>query len=333
MTKGKEPGPALLRFLASYYGLVEPEPTVLLMTGATGGETAVVGQLGHKLAQVPGSASLHRVGIGVCRKGDAFAAVLVMEKHVLSLKPMARALRAGGRAAVTGRVATGFHDPEVLLTVPSGAVRLLPTRVRGARFRAEMVCAWGAGAYQVEIMAQDQGGPNVVANFPVYCGRPPPAHLLWAAAVTPPAASGSGPASDASPGVLEQEILVLMNRDRAASGLPPLLHDARLAEVARAYSREMAAKGEVAHFSRRSGSAVDRVRAAGIAPLPTVVAENVGRDYSAEEIERGFMASPGHRRNILSGEVTRAGVGVAVGPRENGVVPLFVTQLLVGWGK
>jgi uncharacterized protein YkwD len=67
--------------------------------------------------------------------------------------------------------------------------------------------------------------------------------------------------------------------------------------------------------------------------MPTVIAENVGRDYTAEGIERAFMASPGHRENILSRAVSHVGVGVALGKREGNAVPIFVTQVFAGWGQ
>jgi uncharacterized protein YkwD len=67
--------------------------------------------------------------------------------------------------------------------------------------------------------------------------------------------------------------------------------------------------------------------------MPRVIAENVGRDYAAANAEHGFMASPGHRDNILNRALTHVGVGVAMGKQEDGAVPLFVTQLFAGWGQ
>jgi len=325
MSGGKSPAPELLTFLASYYGLVEPEPSVVLISGEAGAEAAIIDQLGRKLADAPASERSIQVGIGVCRAGEAFQAVIALQEHVLALSPIPRTLPRGGRAGIAGRVAAGLHDPTVLLTGPAGAVSRLPTRVAGNAFWAELECS-GDGAYQVEIMAEDRRGPSVVANFPVYCGRPPPRSLRL---TTSPA-----PASPASPAAIEQQILVLLNRDRAVSGVPPLVSDVRLAEVARRYSQEMASRREVAHLSQSSGSAVDRIRAAGITPAPTVVAENVGQDYSAEGSEQGFMTSPGHRANILSSAVTHVGIGVALGAHPDGdMTPIFVTQLFAGWSR
>ena len=37
------------------------------------------------------------------------------------------------------------------------------------------------------------------------------------------------------------------------------------------------------------------------------------RSYTAEEVVRGWMGSPGHRANILDGDLTQIGVGRADG--------------------
>jgi uncharacterized protein YkwD len=176
--------------------------------------------------------------------------------------------------------------------------------------------------YQLEIEGDDGHGPGVLANFPLYCGVEPPARV----AVTGNEVTRRQDAAEA-----ERELLVLVNRDRVAAGLPELTRDSRLQEIARGHSREMARTGEVVHVSDKSGGAVDRVRAAHVSPAPRTLAENVGRAFSTVEVESGFMGSPGHRANILNPDVTHVGIGVVVGQAEGGVVPLFFTQLFAGW--
>jgi uncharacterized protein YkwD len=95
----------------------------------------------------------------------------------------------------------------------------------------------------------------------------------------------------------------------------------------------MAESGEVAHYSSRTGSVVDRVTAAAISPAPTAIAENVGNALSAADAEHGFMASPGHRDNILNRTLTHVGIGVAVGHETGGMVSLYFTQVFAGWGQ
>ena len=318
------PASSVVTSLLSHYGVIEPEPNLIMIKGALGTETSAIADLGKQLDQIGAANGWRRVGIGVWRSGDTFCVVLSLHEHNLELAPLPRVLPSGGHAKISGRVLGVYRSPEVIVTSPASGVHRLPAQVRGSSFTARLDCNLADGVYQVEVSAEDQRGPTVLANFPIYCGVVPTVTLQIAESPAP---------SIVDPDDIERQILDLMDRDRQANGLPTLVRDARLARVARRYSREMAAVGEVAHFSRQSGNAVDRVRAGGIAPMPTLVAENVGRDYSAVDVERGFMASPGHRENILSRAVTHVGVGVALGQSEGNNTPIFVTQILVGWGK
>jgi uncharacterized protein YkwD len=318
------PTSSVLTFLLRYYGVVEPEPNLIEIRGEEGAESSAVADLGRQIARIPTAASWRQVGIGVWRSGKTWSATIALQEDSLSIEPIRRALPSGGHAALSGRVEGPYHSPEVLVTPPKGAVERLPLQVHASAFKARFECNRGDGPYQVEVAAEDRRGPTVLANFPVYCGVDPPAHIQVARAAT---------AAASDPRAVENQILDLMDRDRANNGLPPLARDSRLAKVAEAYSREMAESGEIAHVSPRTGNAVDRVRAARISPMPTTIAENVGRDYSAENIERAFMASPGHRDNILARAVTHVGVGVALGKREGNAIPIFVTQVFAGWGQ
>ncbi len=316
------PAATVVTFLLGYYGVVEPEPNLIEMQGSQGAEAVAARDLGRQIAEIPTASSWRRVGVGLWRAGDAWSAVLALQEDSLTIDPLPRALASGGHAGISGHVEGAYHSPEVLVTPPRGAVQRLPALVSGPRFKARLECNLGDGVYQVEVSAEDRRGPTVLANFPVYCGIAPPISIEVAEAA---------PSGASTPEVIERQILDLLDHDRANSGLPPLRRDEGLAKVARDYSREMADSGEIAHLSQRTGSVVDRIRAARLTPMPTVVAENVGRDYSAAAIERALMASPGHRDNILSRAVTHVGVGVALGKREGNAIPIFVTQVFAGW--
>ena len=318
------PASDAIAFLLAYYGLVEPEPNLILINGGDGAEESAVADLHRQLASISMLSAWRRVGIGVRRASGLWTAVLAFHEHHLDIQPIPRRLPSGGQAPVAGRVEATFRSPEVLVAPPGGAVHKLAASVQQDTFAARLECNLGDGVYQVEVSAEDTRGPTVLANFPVYCGVDPPATFLVRKS---PRMRATDPAA------VERQILDLLDRDRAANGLPALVRDPRLARIARRYSSEMEEMGDIAHLSRRSGNAVDRVRAAGILPMPRVIAENVGRDYNAADAERGFMASPGHRNNILNPALTHVGVGVALGKQEDGAVPLFFTQLFAGWGQ
>ena len=319
----RTPSPETVAFLLAHYGLVEPEPNLFLIHGDAGAEESAAAGLREQLASATAS-TWRRVGIGVRRASGKWSAVLVFQEKHFDVANLPRRLVSGGQITIAGRLQPIFHSPEVLFTSPRGNVERLVTSARQGNFSARFLCNQGDGAYQVEISAADVRGPRVLANFPVYCGVAPPAAFTAMSAATP---------TPTDPTQAEAQLLVQLDRDRKASGLPALVHDPRLAEIARRYSREMAGTGEVAHFSRRTGSVVDRMQAAKISPAPTIIAENVGSALSAADAERGFMASPGHRDNILNRAITHVGVGVAVGRAEGGTVPLYFTQVFAGFGQ
>lgn len=93
----------------------------------------------------------------------------------------------------------------------------------------------------------------------------------------------------------------LVNSARAEVGLAPLAIAPDTTRVASDWAFHLAATGALVHnpdMSRQlSGWAL--------------VAENVGVGADADQLQGAFMASPGHRANILRENVTEIGVGAA----------------------
>ena len=318
----RAPAPDMVAFLLWHYGVAEPEPNLFLLRGDDGAEAAALAGLQPQFARASASVQWRRVGVGVARGVGHWTAVAVFQEKNLDLDPFPRRLATGAHVPVAGRIRAPLHSPEVLVTPPRGAVERPATTVHRGTYAARVECNLGSGVYQVEISAQDARGPRVLANFPVYCGVAPPTAI---------AAAPSAPARGMDPADAERRLLDLLDGDRRENGLPALVRDARLAAIARGYSREMAETGEVAHVSPRTGSVVERVGAAGIAPRPSLIAENVGSAASAADAEHAFMGSPGHRDNILNRAVTHVGVGVAVGRDEGASALLYFTQVFAGW--
>ena len=104
----------------------------------------------------------------------------------------------------------------------------------------------------------------------------------------------------------EAALLGQVNRTRAAYGVAPLRVDTRLTQAARAHSREMAATGRFEH-----GSLADRIARFGVPGIR--FGENLawaaGTSASAKSIVDGWLASPGHRANLLSPAYRRIGLG------------------------
>jgi len=108
----------------------------------------------------------------------------------------------------------------------------------------------------------------------------------------------------------ESSLLREMNRARAQNGAPPLAYDAPLDRAAQAHSAAMLRTGAFSH-----GSFGERLRAFGV--RRTQVAENLawgtGASASPAVVVRAWLASPGHRMNLLNPGYRRVGIAALVG--------------------
>lgn len=105
------------------------------------------------------------------------------------------------------------------------------------------------------------------------------------------------------------EVMAQVNAIRTKAGLRALRADSRLTRAAQQHGCEMRAKGFFAHKSPTTGSVTDRVTRAGYTWC--TVAENLAMGQtSPKQAVQGWMASKGHRRNILNGAVVETGVAV-----------------------
>lgn len=108
----------------------------------------------------------------------------------------------------------------------------------------------------------------------------------------------------------EEEVARLVNVERAKVGLPALKINWQLSRVARYKSQDMIDKKYFAHQSPTYGSPFDMIEAFGI--RFTAAAENIAYGQKTPaDVMKSWMNSPGHRSNILSGNVTQIGVGAA----------------------
>lgn len=311
----------LTEFALQHAGIIEPTPHLVVIRAPIDEPEAIVEKLDERLPGILGDNQFARVGVGAAeRDGDEDVIVLALQASFITTRPVPRRLAAQGKATLEGEIAAPFVEPRLFITRSGGAVESVPlTRVGERGFRAELACGDHVGRQQVEVNAEDATGATVLANFPLWCGEEPPATVtVELGDDATPVASGA----DA-----EARMLALVNRDRERHGLPPLQVDARVAAVARAHSEDMRRTGLVAHISPTTGSAADRVRAAGI--RSAVILENVAQAYGVAEAEEALMNSPGHRANLLAKEVTHVGLGIVLGEEVAGRRELFVTQLFI----
>jgi uncharacterized protein YkwD len=112
---------------------------------------------------------------------------------------------------------------------------------------------------------------------------------------------------------LESELLRQVNEARAERHLLALQRTPELDAVARAHSRDMAARGYVAHQSPEGANAIDRLEQAQVSGF-SLAAENIGatsRPAPNREILQGWLHSPVHRRNLLAPSFNATGIGIA----------------------
>ncbi|MCM3090068.1 CAP domain-containing protein [Cytobacillus sp. AMY 15.2] len=130
--------------------------------------------------------------------------------------------------------------------------------------------------------------------------------------------------SKATTGV-EEQVVQLVNQERAKYGLKPLKSNWELARVARYKSQDMINKRYFDHNSPTYGSPFDMMRSFGI--TYRTAGENIAAGQKTpQEVVTAWMNSEGHRKNILSANFTEIGVGYAQG----GSYGHYWTQMFIG---
>jgi len=107
---------------------------------------------------------------------------------------------------------------------------------------------------------------------------------------------------------IEQEVIRLVNVERANAGLPALKYDWELARVAEHKSQDMADKNYFSHTSPTYGSPFNMMKNYGINYRSA--GENIAQGQkTAAQVVDAWMNSEGHRANILNKNYTHIGVG------------------------
>ncbi|HEV3468783.1 MAG TPA: CAP domain-containing protein [Pyrinomonadaceae bacterium] len=132
----------------------------------------------------------------------------------------------------------------------------------------------------------------------------------WSPAYAPSAAAAVAATAD------ERRAFELINAERRRRGRGPLAWDGSLTRMARYHSENMARQGFFNHVDREGLDLSGRAQVLGVRgwrALGENIAYNQGYpDPTAFAVER-WMISNAHRANILNGEFTHAGLGIARG--------------------
>ena len=323
--------PGLVDGLMAWAGLVDPPPRLIIVelprdtSGCYRRPTPqcreAIGSLVQQVESTLPDSDTMTYGVGVVRVRDQVTRmVAAVSDRALIMEPMAAGVGHGRSIEMRGRLIGPRRRPSVEIVDPGGKWRPLKIRAGSdGTFGVTVPCEGTRGAYQVEVLAEGVHGPEVAANFPVYCGgRPPDKMTVYIEKVDP----------KVSPEQLAFANLKYLNEERKRRGLQELQWDDSAAKIAVAHSHDMQRNGFVGHRSPTTGDASARFARAGL--KGAVIRENVARGYGPKGIHDSLMSSPGHRINILAPDVTHVGIGVVVGPAETNVAgaprPIFATQ-------
>ena len=129
-------------------------------------------------------------------------------------------------------------------------------------------------------------------------------------------------ASAAADSGSEQGFLSAINSTRSSAGLGSLTMDGGLQSHARRHTADMIAAGEIFHSS---SAELQAAAGSGWSKL----GENVGRGGTVESLHSAFMASSGHKKNIL-GDYNYVGIGT---DSKDGVLYVTVVFMKKGGGS
>jgi uncharacterized protein YkwD len=179
-------------------------------------------------------------------------------------------------------------------------------QAHGATVSADGV--FGPGTDRALRTFQDANGlePDGVAG-------PATRSALLADPTTTPGATGSAGGATSSGGGDSASsgdtaaALTLVNAHRAAAGCPALRADDQLGRAAALHAQDMVAQGYFSHTSLDGRTFGDRVTAQG---YPRPGGENIAAGQkTAQAVVDAWMASEGHRANILNCDFTTMGLG------------------------
>ena len=293
---GTPPAHEVVEFFARHLGLVEPVPHLLILGQPD--PSTLEQSIADSVSQFLDRQPYNHFGATVVDRDGLTLAVVTLSSRWLRIDPLPRHSPAGQSVRLRGQLMGDYSTPVVAVAKPNGSVERFPAGA-GPAFDVEIPTG-PSGVYQVEMLAQGRRGDTVLANFPLYVGVDVPSSVTL-----------GGPAGEhdgGDPAGVAAELLRLTNATRRRAGAASVELSSELNEVAGAHSRDMVEHHFVGHDSPSTGSAPDRVRAAGL--RSGLVLENIGRGYSASEIHSGLLESPAHRANITNPDVTHVGIGV-----------------------
>lgn len=310
---------ARVRFLLQGEQVADAAVRTLALWARRGAEEATLEAALRQAMPRPSAFPPDHFGLGLAPAADGLWLTLVLIRRTVELDRLPTAPPPGTLLPLRGRVLATGAVPSILYTDPAGVVHAVNTTRAGRIFVADIPLLQGPGRYVLQVLVEGGRGPEVAAQHDLWVGVPPPKGPV--VQLLPPSSAGD-------PASVEATSLGLLNQERSMHGLSALLPHAGLRQVALAHSRDMRARGYLAHVSPDGAGVRQRLRRQGLRPRRW--AENLAVAASAAEAHARWMASPAHRRNLLDPGVTH--VGVAVAPVQGGA-SLYVAHVFALPGR
>jgi uncharacterized protein YkwD len=236
------------------------------------------------------------------RAGVTVVSVVAVDA-LADLDPLPTLARTGEWVKLKGHMLVPASEAKVVLLGPRG---LPKTVLASLSSEGEIRATFSVdqpGTWFVQVLATVSTGPRPVLEAYVHAGTLPPDRF----AESP--APGEDAGRDARDAV--EAMRRMVNAARASEGLPALLPDPKLDELAQEHAQKMFDTKTVGP-DVGGGDPKSRVAAAGISSRAT--GENVAAASSLERAHRALWASPSHRGNVLEKRFSNVGIGVVKGP-------------------
>jgi uncharacterized protein YkwD len=120
--------------------------------------------------------------------------------------------------------------------------------------------------------------------------------------------------TDAAMTAAEQQVLQLINEERARNGLGPLVATETLDAAAAWLAADLSTIDGLDHTDTQGRDLRDRLNAFDY-PSNSTIRENIAAGYATpESVVKGWINSPGHYANILADEAEAAGIALYEAP-------------------
>ena len=249
-----------------------------------------------------------RCGVAIAATPHGGEVLVVLRVEALAdLAALPTRARTGEWLSFNARVHVPARSAKLVVLGARGVPKTVPTSLDPATgiSRARFVLDQ-PGAFTVQLVADLAEGPRPLLEARVFADVTPPRP-----GDEPPAPGEELATSAETRDAAGDAILLarMVGALRASEGFPALVHDEKLDALARAHAERMREQKAVAH-DLGDGDFRERFEAEGDLDA-RAVGENVAHAPTVALAHRALHASPSHRINLLRGDYTHLGVGVA----------------------